>query len=273
MKKPFLLLYILLSISLIAGCKTRKNTIEVKDQVQASTKPATSVEIHNSSFEWFDGKFNADINVDGKANSVKARARIRRDSLIWISIKPDIAIIEAFRIMISPDSVQLIDYINKKFFSDQFSAISAFINYDLSFEMIQNIFTGNPTYIFPTDQLKVYINKTGDEILASSDFKTYTDARHSNQPANFLFQALWVKNKVHTRNLIYDPKNKVELDLQYQEHEMVDSVLLPKTVQLTVVGDTSNTRFSFTYTKIVLNSPFDFPFSIPGNYERIFLKK
>jgi hypothetical protein len=274
MKKSLLPYYILfIFIGIVASCKTRKNTIEVKDQVQSSSKTPAQVSIRDNQCEWFDGKFNTDINVDGKPNSVKGRARIRKDSLIWISIKPDIAIIEAFRILISPDSVQLIDYLNKKFFSDQFSAIREFINYDLTFEMIQNIFIGNPTYIFSPNDYKVFTNKTGDEILSSSDFKTYVDARNTNQGANFLFQALWVNNQVHKRNLIYDPKNKVELDLQYMEHEMVDSLMLPKTVQLTVIGDSTNTRFGFTYTKIQLNNSFDFPFSIPGNYERIFLKK
>jgi hypothetical protein len=98
------------------------------------------------------------------------------------------------------------------------------------------------------------------------------DARNSSQPANFLFQALWFNNQLHKRNLIYDPKNKVELDLQYTLHEMVDSNLLPKTLQLTLVSDSSNTRFGIDYTKIILNSSFDFPFSIPDNYERMYLK-
>lgn len=273
MKKPLLLFILFVSIICFASCKISKNTIEVKDQVLASNKLPSQLDIQNNEVDWFDGKFNADINVNGKANSVKGRARIRKDSLIWISIKPDVAIIEVFRVLISPDSVQLIDYLNKQYFADKFSAIKDFINYDLSFQMVQNIFIGNPTMVFNLNDYKVFTNKTGHEILASSDFKTYVDARNSNQHANYLFQALWMKDRIHTRNLIYDPKNKVELDLQYTEHEMVDSILLPKTAQLTVIGDSTNTRFGFTYTKIQLNEAFEFPFSIPDNYERIFLKK
>lgn len=272
MKNHLLLFILIISSIFIISCKTYKITIEIKDQVQLSTKLPSDIIIQDNNFDWFDGKFNADINVDGKPNSVKGRVRIRKDSLIWISIKPDIAIIEAFRILISPDSVHVVDYINKKFFSDKFSAVKDFINYDLSFDMIENIFLGNPTYIIGKTEMKVYTNKSGDEIMASSDFKSYVDARNSSQPANFLFQALWFNNQLHKRNLIYDPKNKVELDLQYTLHEMVDSNLLPKTLQLTLVSDSSNTRFGIDYTKIILNSSFDFPFSIPDNYERMYLK-
>jgi hypothetical protein len=272
MGKPLHLVLFLLLILMVSACRIKKNIIEVKDQVKPSTKTVDQVLSKDISFEWFDGKFNADINNEGKSNSVKGRIRIRRDSLIWISIKPDVAIIEVFRVLISPDSVQLVNYLDKKFFRDKFSAIKEFIKYDISFQMVQNIFIGNPTMVLDLAGFKSFMNKEGADIISSSDFKTYQDARSSNQPANFLFQALWFKDKIHKRNLIYDPANKIELDLQYLEHEMVESLLLPKTGQLTVIGGKTNLRFSYTYTKIILNSVFEFPFTIPDNYEQIFLK-
>jgi len=273
MKRSLLPILVIIFITIVAGCKTRKNTIEVKDQVKPGNKTTEQVLDKDLMIQWFDGKFNSDIINDGKSNSVKGRVRIRRDSLIWISIKPDIAIIEVFRVLISPDSVQLIDYLNKKYFMDKISGIKEFINYDISFQMVQNIFMGNSTFILDRSMFKSYINKEGDDIIASSDFNTYVEARGSKQSANFLFQALWFSNNVHKRNLMYDPDKKIELDLQYKEHTMVDNYLLPKTGQITVIGDSTNTRFTFDYTKILLNEPFDFPFSIPENYERMYLKK
>ncbi len=274
MIKPLHLLYItLVSFLFLAGsCKTHKNFIEVKDQVKPGTKTPDQVIPGETLFEWFDGKFNADINNDGKPNSVKGRVRIRRDSLIWISIKPDVAIIEVFRILISPDSVQVVNYLDKKYFKDKFSAIKEFIKYDVSFHMVQNIFIGNPTFALDASTFKSFTNKEGMDIISSSDFKTYVDARNNEQPANFLFQALWFEGSLHKRNLIYDPANKVELDLQYLEHEMQQSVLLPKTGQLTVVGGKTNLRFSYTYTKVILNEVLEFPFSIPESYDPMYLK-
>src|SRR5688500_12861372 len=118
MGKPLHYLLLLLLITLVPACKTRKSLIEVKDQVKPSTKTTAQIVPAETNFEWFDGKFNADINNEGKSNSVKGRDRIRRDSLIWISIKPDVAIIEVYRILISPDSVLLVNYLDKKYFRD-----------------------------------------------------------------------------------------------------------------------------------------------------------
>lgn len=272
MGKPLHYLLFVLIITLIPACKIHKNLIEVKDQVKPSNKTISQIVPDETKFEWFDGKFNADINNEGKSNSVKGRVRIRRDSLIWISIKPDVAIIEVFRILISPDSVQLVNYLDKKFFRDKFSSIKEFIKYDISFHMVQNIFIGNPTFAFDISMFKSFVNREGADIISSSDFKTYVDARNAKQPANFLFQALWFKDKILKRSLIYDPANKVEVDLQYLEHEAMGSTMLPKTGQLTVIGEKTNLRFSYTYTKIILNEALEFPFTIPEKYEQMFLK-
>ena len=273
MKRALLPIFVTLALVVIFSCKTRKNNIEIKDQVKPGTKTTEQILDQDLMLQWFDGKFNSDIINDGKANSVKGRVRIRKDSLIWISIKPDVAIIEVYRVLISPDSVQLIDYLNKKYFMDNISAIKSFINYDISFQMVQNIFMGNSTFMMDQSLFKSYINKEGDDIIASSDFNTYIEARGSKQPANFLFQALWFNNNIHKRNVMYDPSKKIELDLQYKEHAMVDTYLLPKIGEITVVGDSVNTKFTFDYTKILLNEPFEFPFSIPESYERMYLKK
>jgi hypothetical protein len=273
MGKPLHYLIFTLLIILVPACKTRKSLIEVKDQVKPSTKTIAEIIPAEISFEWFDGKFNADINNEGKSNSVKGRVRIRRDSLIWISIKPDVAIIEVFRILISPDSVQVVNYLDKKFFKDKFSAIKEFIKYDLSFHMVQNIFIGNPTFALDISMFKSFVNREGVDVISSSDFKTYVDARNADQPANFLFQGLWFKDKILKRSLVYDPANKVEVDLQYLEHEMMESLMLPKTGQLTVIGAKTNLRFSYTYTKIILNQVLEFPFTIPNNYEPMYLKE
>jgi hypothetical protein len=79
MKNHLLLFILIISSIFIISCKTYKITIEIKDQVQLSTKLPSDIVIQDNNFDWFDGKFNADINVDGKPNSVKGRARIRKD--------------------------------------------------------------------------------------------------------------------------------------------------------------------------------------------------
>jgi|GEM_PF-4072319 len=264
----------LLIACMASSCRSRKQAEIILDENVSNIKTTgEDVGIVYSDFEWFDGKFNADVNNNGKANSFKGRVRMRRDSLIWIQIKPDVAIIEAFRMRVTKDSIQLVDYIHKEYFTGDFGFISELVQYDVNFSLLQGLFIGNPHFMFPLGSYQVSVSGR-DTLLSSSDMKLYTQARKASQGAQFLFQAVWVnEQKKAWRSLVFDPKNRMELDIQYPEYQTVNSVYLPLSGQLTIVGDTVNTRFNFTYTKTVVNTEVDFPFSIPESYKPIEIKK
>lgn len=271
MKKYFI--FILILVAFIFSCKTQKNIIELKDITANSSKKCSEVETSKNTCEWYDAKFKAEITDKGKSNKVIGRVKMRNDSLIWIQIKPDVAIIEAFRILISPDSIQLVNYIEKTYFSGKLEEIKDFINYDISFDMIQNIFLANPTMIFDCEKYIVSTNKESQEIISTENMKTYIDARNKNVRANFLFQALWFSNKNNVRNLIYEPSKKVEIDMQNRDFSIIENLILPKYTSMVVIGDVTNLKFDLEYTKVVINNPTEFPFTIPESYSLIQLKK
>lgn len=258
----------------LAACHARhKAEITLNGNADKVVLTGDQVRMDENSFDWFDGKFNAEVSNNGKVNTFKGRVRMRCDSLIWISIKPDVAIIEAFRMLISKDSIKLIDYIHKEYFVGDFGFISSAVQYDVNFGMVQGLFVGNPHFMFGRKDYQVSV-ASKDTILSSSDLNLYMKARKSAESAKFLFQAVWVNGQHKAwRNLVYDPKNRMEMDIQYPEYQLLDSALYPKTGQLTIVGDTVNTRFIFDYTKTELHTEFDFPFTIPESYKPIEIKK
>lgn len=259
---------------ILFSCRGRhKVEIQINDQVNNVDHTGEDVDISLSDFEWFDGKFNAEVNNNGKVNTFKGRVRMRRDSLMWISIKPDVAIIEVFRILINPDSVKFVNYLDKEYMLEDFSLLSDIVQYDISFDMLQGIFIGNPHFMFSRNQYQVSVSEK-DTLLSSSDMKTYLESRQNPSGAKFLFQALYI-NPQHKawRSIVYDPKSRMEMDVQYPAYQTIDSVLYPLNAQLSIVGDTVNTRFGFDYTKTLVNQPFDFPFNIPSSYKQVTLKK
>lgn len=252
-----------------ASCRTsRRGTIQFNQGVK-TTLNGSYVTMAQTAFDWFDGRFNAEVNNKGKVNSLKCRVRIRRDSLMWISIKPDVAIIEVFRVLISADSVKLINYLDKTYFTGDYATIRSFINFDISFSMLQNIFTGNPTLLFPAEQYEVSVSGN-DTVLTSSDMNEYLALKKSSQKLHILFHAIWVDvAKRAWRSLFYDPASRMEVDLSYTAYQTIDSLQFPQSGKVTLLGDTTNTVFTFTYTKTEVNKPVEFPFSIPASYQKM----
>ncbi|MCZ2443283.1 MAG: DUF4292 domain-containing protein [Flavobacteriales bacterium] len=263
----FILIAIISSMAIMhASCHTKKRGIIKIDKAIPTQLMGNAVKFSFLPFEWFDAKFNAEVNNNGKLNALKGRVRIRRDSLIWISIKPDVAIIEVFRVLISPDSIKLINYLDKQFFTGSFSYIRSFLNMEVSFQTVQNIFTGEPSFFFPLSDYQVSLSNT-DTVLSTLPVNDYLSMRHAPSKPQILFHALW-KNEENRvwKSLLYDPSLKTETEILYNSYQTINEVVFPLSGQLTMISDTSNTVFTFTYTKTELNLPFDFPFSIPSSY-------
>ena len=95
-------------------------------------------------FEWLSMKISADVKSEGKNDSFKANIRIRKDSLIWISISPALGV-EMVRVLITPDSVKYVSKIpnDKHYYLGDFSAVTGVAQMSLDFKMIQDILLGN----------------------------------------------------------------------------------------------------------------------------------
>src|SRR4026208_2558948 len=117
----------LINVIACRSTKTLHKTMEKKDSVVVSTPRDShadsvafmqevykAVQGHHISFNTFSGKIK--VNFDdsrGKNNDFNAFIRIRKDSVIWVSINAALGI-EAFRIMITPDSVKVLNKIDKE---------------------------------------------------------------------------------------------------------------------------------------------------------------
>src|SRR5687768_10664512 len=125
------LVWIILVIAVTAtSCRsTRKITsaIATKDTVAAAdgkTHADTMNFIRNAyenilknriDFTTFSSKIEVDyIDADGKKN-VTAHVRMKKDSIIWISLRAALLGIEGLRVYITPDSVKLLDKQNNTY--------------------------------------------------------------------------------------------------------------------------------------------------------------
>jgi hypothetical protein len=68
--------------------------------------------------------------------------RAKKDSIIWISISPLLGI-EVARVMITPDSVMMLDRIHNKYQVNTFETINKLLQLKVNFEIVQALLYGN----------------------------------------------------------------------------------------------------------------------------------
>jgi hypothetical protein len=110
--------------------------------------------------------FSAHMHVhfqtgDGKNNEVNALVHIEKDKRIWVAIFGSVGpvTIEAFRVLITPDSVKILDKMKKIARLRSVSYLQEQIHLPVDFHTVQDILIGNPVF-FDTTRILYYRAET-----------------------------------------------------------------------------------------------------------------
>ena len=136
-------------ICALYSCKTRKAAQPAKAIVDIKPMKGDSVEslldkIQQYSFkaEWMSAKASVTANDSGQETSFDITLRIHKDSIIWISVSPLLGI-EVARIMITPDSIKMLDRLHGQYQCSSFEYINKLLQMKVNFEIVQALLTGN----------------------------------------------------------------------------------------------------------------------------------
>ena len=89
-------------------------------------------------FGWFSAKFNLDLIIDKKKNSVTGQIRMKKDSCIWITLSPALGI-EMARLLITTDSVKFINRINKTYFTGDYNQVNTLLDANIDYDVFQTL--------------------------------------------------------------------------------------------------------------------------------------
>jgi hypothetical protein len=128
------------SASVVSVATPEIDSSAVKDTI------ISRVNSHYIDFMYFFGKVKIDFaDSKGKNTNATAFVRMRKDSAIWISITGALGI-EGFRILVKPDSVYVMDKLEKTIASRRVEYLQEVVKLPLDFTTLQDIVLGNPIY-------------------------------------------------------------------------------------------------------------------------------
>ena len=260
---------ILLLIGLLfQECKTREKTI-IKPLVD--NRPAFLLykkqQENEFRYKWFSAKADISSNINGEDQSFNANIRIRKDSLIWLSISPALGI-EVARVLITSDSVKMLNRLNSTYFAEDICRINDLINADFDFEMIQNLLVGNSFEYYSDDRLKTSVDE--NRYLLSSYKKrrlkriiTKSDAGHDP------VQSIWLdpSNFKIVRLLLNDLPTQRELDARFSNFNNIDSLPFAHHIEASIKAQ-KQINVNIDYSKVKLNEEQSIPFKVPEKYKK-----
>ena len=199
--------------------------------------------------DWFTAQLKGQVQLNDNTYPISAQLRMRKDSVIWISVSSILGL-EAARINITPDSVKLINRLNSTYFIGDVKELTKRYNLHLSFYEIQNVFLAK--HSFSNSSTFQLLPSEQDYILfADSDTANYTLRLNSE------FLPLEI-NSVQ--------QDSITLKLSYSKFVAVQEEWLPQNTDLKVFTVNNDIKFTYSYSKMLVNKPKKIKFSIPSSY-------
>ncbi|HEY0679799.1 MAG TPA: DUF4292 domain-containing protein [Chitinophagaceae bacterium] len=265
------LFYLVAFVSLVAaGCRSTKkiqSAISKKDTTQivrVNTEFDSSrfindvysrIQDNHIGFKTFSAKINVDYRGgDGKNYDFNAFLRMHKDSVIWVSINAALGI-EAFRILITPDSVKVLNKLEKVAQMRSMDYLQEVTQLPFNFYTLQELLVGNPVYLdsnivsFRRDESSISLMSMGEV------FKHYITVGNGSY--------LLSSSKLDDAEI---GRSRTAV-LSYDDYVSKDTVSF-STKRKISVAEKTKLDVTLEFKQFNFNENLNYPFSIPKNYRR-----
>lgn len=246
----YLFLFIGLLLSL-GACKREATPTASRDDIK-------NLQIQDIDFNYLSTRSR--INYDDGSNRLGATASIRmkKDSIIWISISPGFGI-EAARGLVTRDSIFLMNKLEKNYYAFSFAELSQRLNVSLSYNVLQSALLGN--MIRPLTR-RDRIERQGEQTLVVQQEPMVDIASYISHETLKL-----------TKVILQDKEALNSLTLDYDDFKVLDENILPYSSTISAnyrdKQQLKTTTIAFKHNKAEFSeSALSFPFDIPDKYDR-----
>ncbi|WP_207495679.1 DUF4292 domain-containing protein [Aridibaculum aurantiacum] len=234
-------------------------TVIVKDVAVDSLQEAKAVFkkvlTNNIDFTTFNAKVR--VEYDGKEGGDEATAfiRVRKDSIMWLSLRGALGI-EGFRVLITQDSVKVMNLLKKTVQLRSISYLQEMTQLPFDFQTLQDLVVGNPVFIDSNIvSYKVDANNQLNVLMKGRFFKHLLTLDNKNLKV------------LHSKLDDIDVTRNRTCDITFSNYETSAGVPFSTKRRITV-AEQSKLDINLDFKQYTFNQPTTFPFSIPRNYKR-----
>lgn len=236
------------------SCKTTKvidKKVDEKSEEYLLSK-LTNKEIN---FDWFTSKAKIKYKDDNTGITVTSTIKMKKDSLVWMNVKK--FGLEVARVMITPDSVYVMDRFNREYYVEDIGYVERLYNIPSDLSTIQNILMGKAV-ILTKDNLS---SKT----LPDAYIITANDQKLENE--------YWLDNTtlLLKKMLLKDRLDKRTINLDLQEYDALNEQQKFSYLRKLNMNsqETGNVDVEIKFSNVKINVPDEIRFEIPKRYTRV----
>lgn len=262
-------LYFLLAVSLLfASCRSTKLSAPSYTEAPKASLLIEAVQSAHFDFSSFSAKISGNYEDSKQKIPFKGHVKIKKDSLIWITISPGLGI-ELGRVLFDTDSMHFINRLDKTYYKSSYAKLSEKTQSSLSFERIQDLLIGNSIDSY---EARKHFSALSNNLFTISSIsprqlKKWIRHKKLSKQEVYLTSIIPASSKIKTQQYT-NFKQDQSLIVRYDDFESFDKKTLAKAIELNIDAK-EKIALRLKYSKIVLNKRVKTPFKIPDSYETI----
>ena len=259
MKNNFVFFLVIAISGLIYGCKSTK-LATTPSGLPKITTVALLDSVNENSFELMSAKLSVNHSDEKGTRSFGARLRVKKDSVIWLSITPALGI-EAVRVVITPDSIKMLNRLDQRYFVESFEKTNELLQLEITYPILQSVLLGEFTPIYEQNQynltplVDLYTLVSDPSQTASTNTAVNMEQRTEFDPS------IW---RV-TRTILKNPTRNEQILAEYTDFQRIESKIFPAKMRFRTQGK-NNVAVDLSWSKIEEKTTLRFPFNIPNKY-------
>ncbi|MEY2828216.1 MAG: hypothetical protein RIQ33_74 [Bacteroidota bacterium] len=252
-----IILFLLGLVLIESSCKTvHKTKTRIEGTKVSRNAILDTLRQPDLKYNWFFAKAKIEIEDSKNNNTVNAIIRMKKDSVIWISLNAILGI-EVSRILITPDSVKLLDKFNKRYYKKDFNYIKSITHMPgLTFDILQRAITGSE------------LNFNNQNPIIEKVDSSYKILSSENQVQNII----WVNalNLTLSKKQLEDRVINQSYEMNYADYRLLADRLFSFKRKVKIQSQADNGyQLNIDYNKVTLDEPQKIPFNVPEKYEVI----
>ena len=268
-----LLLLLIISLTIFStSCKSKKHILKTSIKEHGFSYLYAKMLDNQMEFDYLSAKFTLVYGQDKNTTNLRGQLRIKKDSLIWMSITPALGI-EAARVMLTNDSIKFINRLNKTYFSGKYNLVDSLLKTTIDYSLLQSMLVGNDLTQYDVNKFRSSVDNGLYRMTIRERRKIRKYIKLGEIDTRVLVQQIWLYPdtyriaRIDVKEQGKDENSK--LQVYYNNYIEVDGQLFPSNIRIDITSQKS-ISIDLDFNKTTINKPLNFPFRIPSKYEKLF---
>lgn len=258
-KKLFWVMCCLILVVATNSCKSKKVVstapVETKLPQQQGPTPTevvlNTIDANTNNFSFYQSRAKANYKDDKQKVELDINLVMEKDQYIWMSVTAILGI-EVARIMITQDSVKILDRLHRKYIATDFGYIQRISNVPLKLNNLQNLIIGNA--VFNNSVQKSVV----DTILGALSVSTLINSQKQTTFYNTNYKV--------NRTLIAEQNQSRQLNITYPTYGTFSQNQYPTAMNINIRAE-KNVECTFELSNFVFTKKREVQFTVPSGYE------